>query len=141
MNKVKLETIENLWFNLSQKFRFFIIGGFNAIVSYCVYSVFCLILGSSKYQIALIIAWIFSSIISFNAQKYLVFQSRENLLKEYLKCCATWSISYLLNTLFLEIFVKFMSLNIFIAQFVSTLSVAVFTFVAFKKFAFKHSCN
>ncbi|MBP3925312.1 GtrA family protein [bacterium] len=134
-----MQNVKKIWFNLSNKVRFFIIGGFNAGVSYGFYVLFCLILGNSNYQAALVLSWIFSSIISFTTQKYLVFQSEGNWYKEYLRCCLTWSLSYVLNALFLEISVKVLGMNVFAAQILSTFSVAVFTYVLFKKFAFKVS--
>ena len=137
MNNINLEKIKYCWFNLPQGIRFVIIGCFNAGVSYFIYAIFCFLFGSSVYQLALLTAWVVSSFISFNAQKYLVFQSFGNWLREYLKCCMTWILSYILNALLLELCVKTLTLNVYIAQFVSTLSVAVLTFVLFKNFAFK----
>ena len=128
--------MKELWFNLSDKIRFLLIGGFNAGVSYIIYSIFCIFLGASAYQIALAIAWILSSVISFTTQKYLVFQGNGNWLEEYLKCCSTWFFSYLINAGLLELLVKFVHLNVFIAQIIATFAAAIFTYIVFKKFAF-----
>lgn len=135
-NNRKINPFE-LWFKLPRKIRFLIIGCFNALVSYGFYILFCLLLGTSKYQIALVLAWIFSSVISFTVQKKFVFQSKGNPFKEYAKCCISWSISYFINALFLEITVQFFKLNVFVGQIVSTLTAAVFTYVLFRNFAFK----
>lgn len=127
------------WFNIPEKIRFLFAGGFNAGISYIIYFIFCLILGESKYQIALIIEWIISSFVSFNTQKYLVFRSKGSWLKEYIKCCTTWFFSYLINAGLLEFFVKSLKLNVFISQIFATLGAAVFTYISFKIFAFKIS--
>lgn len=132
-----MQNVKKIWFKLSNKIRFLIIGGLNATISYGFYTLFCLILGNTKYQTALILAWLFSSVISFSTQKYLVFQSKGKWHKEYTKCCLSWVISYLLNALFLEICIKYLNLNIFIAQIISTLCVAILTYILFKNFAFK----
>lgn len=132
-----MQNVKNIWFNLSKKIRFLVIGGINTVVSYGFYILFCLMLGVSKYQIALILAWIFSSFISFTTQKLFVFQSKGNWYKEYTKCCAIWGISYLQNALFLELNIKLLNINVFIAQIISTLCVTIFTYILFKKFAFK----
>ncbi len=129
--------MKRYWFNLSDKIRFLFVGGFNAGVSYLIYSVFCIILGESAYQIALALAWAISSVVSFTTQKFLVFEADGNWIKEYLKCCTTWFFSYLINAGILEFIVKFLHLNVFIAQIIATLSAAVFTYVLFKKFAFR----
>ena len=59
------------WFNISDKIRFLLVGGFNAGVSYLMYSAFCIILGETSYQTALAIAWIISSVVSFTTQNFL----------------------------------------------------------------------
>ena len=125
------------WFKLSDKIRFLIIGCFNAGVSYLIYSAFCLILGDSAYQVALALAWAISSVVSYSTQKFLVFQANGNWIKEYLKCCTTWFFSYLINAGLLEFIVKILHLNVFIAQIIATITAAVFTYIFFKKFAFK----
>lgn len=125
------------WFKLPDKIRFLFVGGFNAGVSYLLYILFCFLLGANAYQIALAIAWLISSAVSFVTQKFLVFQSNGNWLKEYAKCCTTWFFSYLINAGILEFVVKILHLNVYVAQIVATLAAAIFTYILFKKFAFK----
>ena len=125
------------WYNLDDKIRFLFVGGFNAGVSYLIYSIFCLILGEPAYQIALALAWALSSIVSFFTQKILVFETKGNWFKEYLKCCTTWFFSYLINAGLLEGTVKILKLNVYLAQIIATVTAAIFTYIFFKKFAFK----
>ena len=129
--------MKKYWFKISDKIRFLLVGGFNASVSYMIYSGACLLLGESAYQVALAIAWIISSFVSFTTHKFLVFQGKGIWIKEYLKCCSTWFFSYLINAGVLEFFVKYLKLNVFVAQIIGALSAAIFTYVLFKKFAFK----
>ncbi len=129
--------MKEYWFKLSDKIRFLLVGGFNAGVSYLIYSVICLVLGTGAYQIALALAWAISSVVSFTTQKFLVFKGSSNWMKEYIKCCTTWFFSYLINAGLLEFIVKILHLNVFIAQIVATLAAAVFTYFLFKKFAFR----
>ena len=127
--------LKKFWFNLDDKIRFLFVGGFNFGVSYIIYALFCLLLGESAYQIALILA--FSSVISFTTQRFLVFEGKGNWIKEYLKCCTTWFCSYLVNAFLLEFFVKYVHLNVYISQFIATFTAAIVTYILFKKFAFK----
>ncbi len=129
--------MKDRWFKLSDKIRFLLVGGFNASVSYLIYSAVCLVLGAHLYQVALASAWVISSVVSFTTQKFLVFRGKGNWKKEYLKCCTTWVFSYLINAALLEIIVKILHINVFVAQIVATLIAAVFTYILFKKFAFK----
>lgn len=134
----KRDSMRKYWFQLSDKVRFLLVGGFNAGVAYIIYSIFCLIIGSEAYQTALALAWAISSIISFITQKFLVFEGKGNWLKEYLKCCSTWFFSYLINAGLLEFIVKICGLNVFVAQIIANLTAAIFTYIVFKKFAFRH---
>ena len=134
---IKGEVLKKYWFSLSDKIRFLFVGGFNAGVSYVIYSAICLIMGEGAYQIALALAWAISSVVSFTTQKFLVFKGGGNWAKEYLKCCTTWFFSYLINAGLLEFIVKVLHLNVFAAQIVATLCAAVFTYILFKKFAFR----
>ena len=136
-----INKLKDIWFNLSDKIRFLIIGGFNAGVSFLIFSILCLILGESFYQISLALSWIISSVVSFTTQRCLVFNVKGSLLKQYLKCCTTWVFSYIINAVLLEIFVKFLNTNVYLAQIIATLTCAVFTYILFKTFAFKKNIN
>ena len=127
------------WFNISDKIRFLLVGGFNAGVSYLMYSAFCIILGETSYHTALAIAWIISSVVSFTTQKFLVFRGCGSWMREYIKCCTTWVFSYMINAGLLEMFVKIFHINVYLAQIIATLIAAIFTYVVFKKFAFKRT--
>ena len=126
------------WFKLDDKIRYILVGGFNFCVSYLIYVLFCRILGVEYYQYALALSWILSSIVSFTTQKYLVFKGGKNWIKEYLKCCSTWAVSYFVNAVLLEILVKQFVLNVYLSQFIATTTVAIITYILFKKFAFKN---
>lgn len=129
--------IKKYWFNLSDKIRFLLIGGINAGISYIIYSLSVFILGEHSYQISLAIAWIVSSITSFTTQRLFVFNIPGNIIKQYLKCCTTWVFSYLINAFLLELFVQKMHINVYLAQIIATLIAAGFTYILFKKFAFR----
>ena len=129
--------MKNYWFNLSDKIRFLLIGGFNAGVSYLIYLISCLILGEHYYQVSLALAWIISSVVSFTTQKFLVFNVNGDLIKQYLKCCTTWVFSYLINAFFLELLVKHLNVNVYLGQIIATLIAAIFTYILFKKYAFR----
>ena len=129
------------WFKLSDKIRFLFVGGFNAGVSYLIYSAFCIVLGDSAYQIALALAWAISSIVSYTTQKFLVFEGKGNWVKEYLKCCTTWAVSYACNAIILEFIVRYISKNVYLSQLVSIFLASIVTYVLFKYFSFIHKIS
>ncbi len=127
----------DLWFKLPNIVRFLIVGSINAFVSYIIYAIAVFLIGDSYYQLCVFIQWTISSVISYLNQKFFVFCTRGNYIKEYLKCCTTWAISYLLNVIILEIFVRFLIKNVYIAQFISLFIVSISTYILFKCFAFR----
>ncbi len=132
-----MEKIKNYWFNLSDKIRFLLIGGINASISYIIYSISVFLLGENAYQLSLVIAWLISSITSFTTQRLFVFNIKGCLIKQYIKCCTTWVFSYMINACVLEFLVKKLDLNVYFAQILATLICAIFTYILFKKFAFR----
>ena len=132
-----MERVKEFWFSLDDKIRYLVVGSFNAGVCYLIYALICLIMGNNIYQIALALAWFLSSAISFTMQRTFVFESKGVWYKEYLKCCVTWFFSYLINAGLLEFTVKYLHLNVYIAQLISNFTAAVFTYILFKTFAFR----
>ena len=129
--------MKKFWFLLDDKIRYLIVGSFNAGVCYLIYSVICLLAGERIYQTALALAWFLSSAISFTMQRTLVFEGKGVWYKEYAKCCITWFFSYLINAGLLEFTVRYLHLNVYIAQLISNFTAAVFTYILFKTFAFR----
>lgn len=127
------------WLQLPRVLRFVIIGSINAAISYIIYAIAVFLLGEAHYQLCVILQWVISSVISYLNQKFFVFCTKGNYVEEYLKCCSTWAVSYFLNVIILEIFVRFLIKNVYVAQFISLFIVSVATYVLFKFFAFKKS--
>ena len=132
-----MERIKDFWFKLDDKIRYLFVGAFNAGIAYLIYSIFCLILGEVHYQIALALGWALSSIISYFTQRTFVFEGKGAWYKEYAKCCVTWFFSYLINACLLEFTVKYLHINVYIAQLISNFTAAIFSYILFKTFAFR----
>ena len=131
------ELLYKKWFKIPDKIRFLFIGGLNAVISYFVFVLAVFVIGDKYYQICAALQWGISSIFSFVNQKVFVFGTKGNWIREYLKCCATWLISYIMNALILEVLVKHCRMNVYLAQILSIFSVSVLTYVLFKYFAFR----
>ena len=131
-----MQKISDFWFKLDDKIRFFIIGCVNAAISYLIFVICLLFLGDELRQLCVALQWIISSVFSYLNQKFFVFGTKGNYIREYIKCCSTWFVSYILNVIILEILVKYCIKNVLISQFISLLVVSVITYVLFKYFAF-----
>lgn len=128
--------IWDLWFRTNQKIRFLLVGGFNTAVSYALFLAFVWFLTPQRYQTALLLSWILSSVTSYLTQKFFVWQTPGNYFREYYRCLLTWSFAYLINALLLWFFVEKILWPAWLGQAVSICAVTVFTFVLFKYFAF-----
>ena len=131
------ELLYKKWFKIPDKIRFLFVGGLNAVISYFIFVLAVFVIGDKYYQICAALQWGISSIFSFVNQKVFVFGTKGNWIREYLKCCATWLISYIMNALILEVLVKYCRMNVYLAQILSIFSVSVLTYVLFKYFAFR----
>lgn len=135
-----MEVINNFyktWCKIPDKIRFLLVGGVNAAISYGIFAIAVYLIGSAHYQACVILQWSLSSVFSYFNQKFFVFCTKGNYLKEYLKCCSTWAVSYVLNVIILELLVRFAIKNVYLSQFVSIFAVSVVTYVLFKYFAFR----
>jgi putative flippase GtrA len=126
------------WCQIPDKIRFLFIGGINAGVSYIIFAIAIWLIGQEHYQICVALQWIISSVFSFVNQKIFVFCTKGHWIKEYLKCCTTWAVSYLCNALILELIVRYVTKNVYIGQLVSIFMASIVTYILFKYFAFKH---
>lgn len=134
----RLLRLYNKWCSIPDKIRFLLVGGFNAAFSYVIFAIAIYLIGSEHYQICVALQWIISSVFSFVNQKIFVFCTKGHWIKEYLKCCTTWAVSYACNALILEIIVRYISKNVYLSQLVSIFLASIVTYVLFKYFAFKH---
>ena len=130
----------NWWFRLPDKIRFLLVGGFNATVHYSIYALLLWLWGETHYMAALNWSWIISSVSSFICQKVFVFCTKGRLidwLKEYVKCLATWLISYLINAFVLWLLVDVFNMNPYIAQIIGVACTTVSSYCFMKYFVFR----
>ena len=133
--------IWNFWFRLPDKIRFLLVGGFNASVQCLIYICFLYFWNENKYQTALVLSWIISSVSSFITQKVFVFCTKGKLIdwiKEYIKCVSVWVVSYVINAVILGLLVDIAQINPYIAQIIAITCTTVTSYILFKYFAFKH---
>ena len=136
--------IWNFWFALPDKLRFLLVGGFNATVQYLLYVCFLYFVNEEKYQTALILSWIISSVSSFATQKIFVFCTKGKFIdwvKEYIKCLGVWVTSYIINAVILEMLVNYGKINAYAAQIIAVACTTITSYILLKYFAFGHKGN
>ena len=131
------KTLFERWCSIDDKIRFMIIGFINAVNSYIIFAIALFLIGKEHYQLCVTLQWTISSVFSYLTQKFFVFCTRGNYIREYLKCCTTWLVSYLLNVVVLELLVRYAIKNVYVSQMLSIMIVSIATYILFKYFAFK----
>ena len=139
MKKSKIKSlfifVWNLWFEFPEVIRFFLVGGFNTVLGFAVFSLFVFWAGEQWRQLCLVSQWVLTSFISYFLQRIFVFQTHGKVWVEYVKCCTTWIFAYVINAVTLELFFQF-GMNIYLAQFIAQIVAAIVTYFAFKYWAF-----
>lgn len=123
-----------------EEFRFLLVGASNTvwgIISYPIYFWLLHPLGVN-YLVILIMTYIVNGVISFSTQKYLVFKTRGNHLKEFWKYFLLQAATLGINLLVLPLAVQQFSMNPVIAQTVFIGLVIVTSFFFHKYVTFKH---
>ena len=125
----------HFWMRFPEKIRYLLVGGYNTVVSYALYALF--VWWGMHPQLALFLSFLVSSVNSYWTQKIYVFNTRGNVMKEYIKCLFSWGISYLLNAALLEFFLS-LHWNKYFAQFVALALVTINSYLMLKYIAFQN---
>ncbi len=122
------------WFKIPDKIRFLIVGSWNTGFSLLVFIVILKLIG--HYQITLVFSHIIGVFNSFLTFKFLVFRSRGNFLKEYIKVNIVYIIYFILNFVMLTFAVEVLKLGEVFSQVVISGIMTVFSYMMNKYFTF-----
>lgn len=104
-------------------------------VDYVLYSVIFAFSGSIK--LSNVIARVFSSIFNFLLNKKVVFKNKENIYKTALKYFALAAVILTVNTFLLDLIVKYVIKNEYIAKIIVEVLLFLFSWTAQRSFVFK----
>lgn len=140
---------ENIWFELPQKLRFLLVGGFNTVFAYSIlaliYWLFASINANSERgfsqvivaNAALFVQYVISINVSFLTMRYYVFHSRENWKREFIKAWSVYLFLYLINSPILSFLMLFVGLQPLVAQAVYLVFSTIVTFLLHKYYSFR----
>lgn len=137
MNKIKELYLKlfHFWMRFPEKIRYLLVGGYNTVISYALYALF--LWGWGRPQLALFLSFFISSVNSYWTQKIYVFNTRGNVLREYIRCLCSWGVSYLLNVALLE-GLLWLKWNEYFAQFIALAFVTINSYLMLKYIAFQN---
>ncbi|WP_158523522.1 GtrA family protein [Candidatus Enterovibrio escicola] len=126
-----------IFFTLPEKIRFILVGGFNTIFGFVVFTLLCLLADDySNYLIILVSSNLIAVVVAFLMLKFLVFQTKGNYLKEFMRCYLTYLVMLGINVLLLYLMVDVLAQDIVISQFVITVLIVIFSYLGHKCFSF-----
>ncbi len=140
---------ENIWFRLPQKLRFLLVGGFNTVLSYCIFSALYWLLDKFNRfnldkiiisDIALVVQYFITINISFITMRYYVFQSHGNWKAELLKAWSVYLSLLLINAPAIS-FLIWLGLHPLVAQAVYLTFSTIITFFLHKYYSFRKATD
>lgn len=127
--------LEKWWFNLPQKIRFLLVGGFNTVFAYGVFAFLAGLIGL-PYLLALIIQYFITVNVSIFTMRYYVFQSKGNIIKEYTKAWLVYIGMFAFNSAALAFLVEVCRMDELLGQALYLTVSTVLTYLLHKYFSF-----
>lgn len=129
--------LEKIWFQkIPQKLRFLLVGGFNTVASYLLFTGLYFLL-NRQYILSVVLQYILSINISIVTMRYYVFQSHGSFIKEYLKAASVYAYLLVFNTAWLFVFIDAWHVNALVSQAGYLLVSTILTYLCHKHFSFK----
>lgn len=120
-----------------EKVLYVVVGVWNTVFGYSLYAVAVTVLGDEHYVWLLVPTSIIAITQNYFAYKFLVFRTRSNYLREYLRFYLVYGPVVLANLLVLPALVRWLSLEPVVAQALFTLLAVVVTYAGHKYFTFR----
>jgi putative flippase GtrA len=121
-----------------EKIRFLVVGGWNTVFGYCVFTVLYLFF-PVHYMLDMIISNIISITNSYICYKFFVFKTKGNYLLEYLRFYLVYGTAFLLNIVLLPLFVKYFKIHVLVSQAMVLIFVVIISYFGHKYFSFRIS--
>jgi putative flippase GtrA len=122
------------------KFRYLIAAAWNTAFGYFLGVGLYLVLSEFMHVILISCLANFVAIsMSFATYKFFVFRSREKWWTEYLRCFLVYGGSAIIGTFVLWLMVSIFAINIWVAQALTMILLAAFSFFSHKNYTFKVS--
>lgn len=126
-----------LWFKINQKIRFLMVGGFNTLFSFMLYTLGVMYF-EYGYGIILSVVYFISVNLSIFSMRSLVFRGQGALLYEYIKAWGVYLLMLLFNYVCLWIMVEQIGLGEIISQLIYTILSTIFIFYLHRELTFSH---
>ncbi|MBR2299204.1 MAG: ChbG/HpnK family deacetylase [Alphaproteobacteria bacterium] len=129
--------IEKFWFSkIPEKLRFLLVGGFNTVFSYAFYAFLLEIVGL-PYLLSLVIQWFVTVNLSIATMRYYVFQSKGDIIAEFMKAWSVYIFLFFANVAGLSFLIEICKINPLWAQGIYLTFSTILTYILHKYFSFR----
>ena len=120
-----------------EKLRYLIVGGWNTIFGYLLFIALYGLFGDSiNYVAILVVSYVISITNAYLCYKFLVFRTKGNYLREYLRFYLVYGLAFLINLALLPLLVEVLKMNPVVSQGAIVFFTVVISYVAHKNFSF-----
>ncbi len=120
-----------------EKVRYLVVGGWNTAFGYLLFiALYTLLHATVNYLAILIVSYVVSITNAYICYKFLVFRTKGNYLREYLRFYLVYGLAFLINLALLPVFVELLGINPVISQGVIVIFTVIISYVAHKNFSF-----
>ena len=120
----------------SQFIKFLCVGGYNTVFGYACFAILFFLMPHVHYLLIALFSNVIGTLNAFIAYKYIVFKTKGDHLKEYLKFNFVYLWAFLFNMFFLIFLVEICRLHPLLAQAFTILTTAVISYNGHKRFSF-----
>lgn len=121
-----------------EKIRYLIAGGWNTLFGYCTFAALLFIFAKQlHYILILVITYVISVSNAYVSYKFLVFRTKGNYLREYLRFYLVYGAVFVANLILLPISVELLNIKPLISQAMIIAGAVVISYFGHKHYSFQ----
>ncbi|WP_081621898.1 MULTISPECIES: GtrA family protein [Methylotenera] len=124
--------------NTQKKLTYVAVGAWNTLFSYVAFlCLYYLTHDSLHYMLVLVLSQIVGLTNAYICYKFLVFKTKGNYLREYLRFYVVYGTTFIVNLILIGFFVEFIGLNPVVSQALIAVLVVAMAYFGHSRFSFK----
>ena len=120
-----------------QRVAFVAVGAVNTVFGYLCFAGLLLLLGHSRYLVALVCAYVIAVLFAFVLYRFLVFQVRGHVLRDLGRFVTVYLAAFAVNLVVLPLLVELVHLPVLVAQAMIVFITSVMSWLGHKHFSFR----
>jgi putative flippase GtrA len=122
-----------------QRVAFLAVGAVNTVFGYLCFAGLLLLLGQSRYLVALVCAYVIAVLFAFVLYRFLVFRVRGHVLADLWRFSTVYLTSLAVNFVLLPLLVEFAHLRVLVAQALIVFVTSIMSWLGHKHYSFRRS--